>query len=103
MPRESAHAASRPFLFLIVCRAAPSEASDNFTQDRQLRAKNFCGTGDFYSGWSTGCQSGPKSETTASQAQDAVAWVAVGLRLTLSRRKLAVAQLASSQRAYSRR
>src|SRR4029434_4250888 len=100
MPRESAHAASRAFLFLIVCRAAPSEASDNFTQDRHVRAKNFCGAGCFYSGWSTGCQSGLKNEATASQAQDAVAWVALGLRLTISQRKLAEAQLASSQRAY---
>ena len=49
MPRESARAAAQPFLFLIVCRAAPSEASVNFTQDRQVRAKNFCGTDGFYS------------------------------------------------------
>ncbi len=42
MPRESVHAAGRTFLFSFLCRAAPSEAFANFTQDRRPRAKDFC-------------------------------------------------------------
>src|SRR5438067_8554424 len=55
MPRENAHAAPPAFFFKILACAAPSEASSNFTQDRQLRAKIFCGMFPFLA--STSCSS----------------------------------------------
>ncbi|SRR6266404_1612232 len=41
MPRGSDRGAAQPSSFLILPSAAPSEASDHFTQDRQARAKEF--------------------------------------------------------------
>src|SRR5206468_9012704 len=41
MPRGSDRAAARPFLFLLLRCAAPSEASSKFTRDRRSRAKEF--------------------------------------------------------------